>query len=284
MARLKHWIGAKLQQAGRPRTLYYLYFSTVGRLRIRVLCNNFFFAVFGNAFVIAAVQKDYNLHTPFNYLVVNLAISDIYVFVFSLPLIVFNECFSWPFGEVFRFSVFRSFSAIFHARFFFVFAGVSIGTMVTLSYERYRAVVKPLLRRLTHKFAKGLIIVIWVLSYILFALPKSFMYELSIGHGMLHCDPVYRSLTVNIFMKIWLFIFILILPCAFICWCYNRGYAHTHARSSVNWWCMPITWFSQVPRKEKRENDEDSFHNGLCLHYLLFSVQRSAFLESVPWI
>lgn len=94
--------------------------------------------------------------------------------------------------------------------------------MVTLSYERYRAVVKPLLRRLTHKFAKGLIIVIWVLSYILFALPKSFMYELSIGHGMLHCDPVYRSLTGNIFMKIWLFIFILILPCAVICWCYNR--------------------------------------------------------------
>lgn len=139
------------------------------------------------------------------------------------------------FRRSFSLKRFSKFFCHFSRPLFFVFAGVSIGTMVTLSYERYRAVVKPLLRRLTHKFAKGLIIVIWVLSYILFALPKSFMYELSIGHGMLHCDPVYRSLTGNIFMKIWLFIFILILPCAVICWCYNRGYAHTHARSSVNW-------------------------------------------------
>ena len=65
----------------------------------------FFLGVSGNFFVIFTVYKDSRLHTSLNYLVVNLAISEICVFFFSLPIVVFSECFAWPLGDFYcRFS------------------------------------------------------------------------------------------------------------------------------------------------------------------------------------
>lgn len=173
----------------------------------------FCFGVFGNVFVVVTVCKDSKLHTPFNYLVVNLAISDMCVFLFSLPIVVFSECFSWPLGEL---------ACSFSRPLFFVFTGVSVATMVALSFERYRAVVKPFELKLTHKMAKQAIVAIWVLSYILFGLPKSFFYELSNAKGILQCDPVFRNLIIRIFMNTWHFICTLILPCTVVCWAYSR--------------------------------------------------------------
>ena len=171
------------------------------------------FGVSGNAFIIATVLRNSKLHTPFNYLVVNLAISDICVFVFSLPIVVFSECFAWPLGDSF---------CLFSRPLFYVFSGVSVATMVTLSFERYRAVATPLAPKLTYEVTKRLIVVIWVLSYIFIGLPKSFMYELSTVNGVLKCDPMYRTLTLHLFMNIWIFIFTLILPCTVVCWSYSR--------------------------------------------------------------
>ena len=105
----------------------------------------FCFGVSGNAFIIATVVRNSKLHTPFNYLVVNLAISDICVFVFSLPIVVFSECFAWPLGDSF---------CHFSRPLFYVFSGVSVATMVTLSFERYRAVATPLAPKLTHELTK----------------------------------------------------------------------------------------------------------------------------------
>ncbi|XP_078367438.1 somatostatin receptor type 4-like [Oculina patagonica] len=173
----------------------------------------FCFGVFGNVFVIVTVCKDSKLHTPFNYLVVNLAISDMCVFFFSLPIVIFSECFSWPLGEL---------ACRFSRPLFFVFTGVSVATMVALSFERYKAVVKPFDLKLTHKMAKQATVVIWALSYILFGLPKSFFYELSTAKGILQCDPVFTKLTLLIVMKTWIFIWTLILPCTVVCWAYSR--------------------------------------------------------------
>lgn len=95
----------------------------------------FFLGVFGNFLVIFIVSRDSKLHTPFNYLVVNLAVSDTFVLLFSLPIVVFSECFSWPFDE---------FLCKLSRPSFLIFTGVSVCTMVALSFERYQAIVHPL--------------------------------------------------------------------------------------------------------------------------------------------
>lgn len=185
----------------------------------------FFLGVTGNFLVIFTVYKDSRLHTSFNYLVVNLAISDICVFFFSLPIVVFSECFAaWPL---------RDFYCRLSRPLFSVFTGVSVGTMVTLHFERYRAVATPLALKLTHKIAKRVIAVIWVLSYALFGLPKSFMFELTTANGILQCDAIYTSTTIPILIKTWRLICTLFIPSTGVCWTFKQpSYVHTQARSS----------------------------------------------------
>lgn len=168
---------------------------------------------FGNFFVIFTVCRHSKLHTPFNYLVVNLAVSDMCVLFFSLPLVVFSECFSWPFGKL----VCRLSRPL-----FLVFTGVSVSTMITLSFERYRAVVKPLAPKITRKNALWIIVVIWIVACFMFGLPRSFVFGLTTEKGILQCDPVRKSFTINTVTKILRIIITLIAPCIAVSWAYTR--------------------------------------------------------------
>ena len=173
----------------------------------------FCLGVFGNIFVICTVWKETKLHTPFNYLVINLAISDLGVFFVSIPIVVFSECFSWPLGEL---------ACRFTRPLFLVFTGVSVCTMVTLSYERYRVVVRPLAPKLTRKIAVWIIGLIWVLSYPMFGLPRFFMFGLTTKKGILQCDPVGKSFGHQIAVNSWRIIFVLIVPSIAVSWAYIR--------------------------------------------------------------
>jgi hypothetical protein len=173
----------------------------------------FCFGVFGNVFVICTVCKETKLHTPFNYLVINLAVSDLCVFVFSVPIVVFSECFSWPMGEL---------ACRFSRPLFLVFTGVSVCTMITMSYERYRAVVKPLAPKLKRKLAVWIIGLIWILSYPIFGLPRFFVFGLTTEKGILQCDPVGKNFIYRMATKILRIICVLIVPSIVVSWAYIR--------------------------------------------------------------
>lgn len=54
----------------------------------------FLFAFIGNIFVIATVCRNRNMHTVTNYFLVNLAVADILVAVFCLPMTLLDNLFS----------------------------------------------------------------------------------------------------------------------------------------------------------------------------------------------
>lgn len=173
----------------------------------------FCLGVFGNVFVICTVYRETKLHTPFNYLVINLAVSDLCVFFVSIPIVVFSECFSWPLSEL---------ACRFSRPLFLVFTGVSVCTIVTLSYERYRAVVRPLAPKLTRKIALLIIGLIWILSYPIFGLPRFFMFGLTTEKGILQCDPVGKTFVYHMAVNSWRIVCVLIVPSIVVSWAYIR--------------------------------------------------------------
>ena len=173
----------------------------------------FCLGVFGNVFVICTVYRENKLHTPFNYLVINLAVSDLCVFFVSIPIVVFSECFAWPLGEL---------ACRFSRPLFLVFTGVSVCTMITLSYERYRAVVRPLEPKLTRKIAARIIALIWISSYPIFGLPRFFMFGLTTEKGILQCDPVGKNFVYHMAANSWRILCVLMAPSIVVSWAYIR--------------------------------------------------------------
>ena len=173
----------------------------------------FLLGVSGNVFVILTIYKQSKLHTPFNYLVVNLAISDICVLFFSLPVVIFSECFRWPLGEI---------GCLLLRPSFLVFTGVSVFTMMALSFERYRAVIKPLAPKMTPKIGLRVTILIWLLACLIFGLPRSFVFGLTEEKGTLQCDPVVKNVILRAVTKVWRIFSTLIAPSIVVCFAYIR--------------------------------------------------------------
>ena len=167
----------------------------------------------GNIFVIATIYRKSSLHTPFNHLVVNLAISDVCVFLFSLPVVVFSECFPWPLGEL---------ACRLSRALFLNFTGVSVCTMMVMSFERYRVVVTPLATKMTPKGALLVIVLIWILAILFFGLPKSFLFGLTTNKGILQCDSVVKEKILDIVVDIWGIFTTLLSPGIVVCCAYTR--------------------------------------------------------------
>lgn len=122
------------------------------------------FGIFGNCLVVVAVKKKRSLRSTTNYLLVNLAISDIITLVFAHFGILqsFIKLKNGVFADILC-KVFISFNVPCTAIF------SSIFTVTVIAIERYHAVVRPMrsgirLRRETIKYA---VIVIWVLAMLL---------------------------------------------------------------------------------------------------------------------
>lgn len=114
-------------------------------------------AVVGNAFVLWIVATSRRMRTETNYLIANLAISDIIIGLFSIPfhfqaallqrwLLPRFMCAFCPFVQV-------------------VSVNVSIFTLTAIAVDRYRAITIPLKARLNSRLtARALISVIWAVS------------------------------------------------------------------------------------------------------------------------
>lgn len=102
----------------------------------------FLWSFIGNVLVIAVVYWNKNLRTSFNYLIVNMAVSDLFVPLAAVPLQIFestrdrrNEWFAkGPFGE-----------ALCKLSFFLVdiSPGVSVFSLVIIAFNRFFAIAYP---------------------------------------------------------------------------------------------------------------------------------------------
>lgn len=127
----------------------------------------------GNVLVIRIVHKTREMHTTTNYLLANLAVSDV-ITIFIYPLYVSSYLYGY---------LNDGFAAIFACKFLVltqISAMVSALTLTVLAIERYHAILKPFRRDLflNNGNIKRAIAFVWVLS-IVFTFPEFFLQERS---------------------------------------------------------------------------------------------------------
>lgn len=165
----------------------------------------FLVGMVGNAVVCAAVIRRKRLRTSNNIFTFNLAFCDLLIVVIFVPtqMAAFENNQNWPLGH---FACQLAYITI------PLCLSASIMTLVTITFDRYRAIAHPMKPRLTMKTVKITLAVIWVASFLI-VLPLVFVAgEIRPAPDQVYCDETWpEGPYKNIY---WLFIFFIeyILP------------------------------------------------------------------------
>ncbi|CAF3991612.1 unnamed protein product [Rotaria sp. Silwood2] len=148
------------------------------------------FTVCGNILVLYAIQTEKNLRTVSNLFILSLALADLAVGLFVMPLSAAHIIAGrWPFSSV----ICKMWLSI-----DYVASTASIFNLVLLSLDRYWAVVYPLryLRKRTRRRATGFILIVWFIAS-LWAPAVIFWSYIAPQHSDIiksnECDTAFRS-------------------------------------------------------------------------------------------
>ncbi|XP_042285209.1 neuromedin-U receptor 1-like [Thunnus maccoyii] len=134
----------------------------------------FMVGVLGNALTCTVILRYRVMQTPTNYYLLSLAVSDLLVLLFGMPLELYDMWQNYPFllGEV---------GCYFKTFLFETVCFASILNVTALSVERYLAVVHPLKVKhmTTRAHVKRVIIMLWVLSMVC-AVPNTSLHGISV--------------------------------------------------------------------------------------------------------
>ncbi|TKS77967.1 G-protein coupled receptor 74 [Collichthys lucidus] len=116
----------------------------------------FLLCMVGNILVCLIVLKNHRMRTVTNLFILNLAISDLLVGIFCIPItLVDNLITGWPFSN----SVCKMTGFVQG-----VSVSASVFTLVAIAVERFRCIVYPLQPKPTVRVAKAAIVLIWLLA------------------------------------------------------------------------------------------------------------------------
>ena len=172
------------------------------------------FGICGNLLVCIAIASSKRLHTVGNIFIFSLSVADLGVLLVCLPLVILNTDvhYSWPFGEI-GCKILLPLTDVFY--------GVSIGSIVGISFHRYRMIVHCMSRQLTGRKAKFMVVLIWIFSYLLFVLPLHFVVELKTVKGKDSCQaiwirPLHRQLHVIFVTTLFYILPLAIILCTYL--------------------------------------------------------------------
>ncbi|XP_006138330.1 neuromedin-U receptor 2 [Pelodiscus sinensis] len=195
--------GPKRSHLFLPMTLVYALIFVVG--------------VMGNLLVCLVILTHRNMKTPTNYYLFSLAMSDLLVLLFGMPLEVYEMWSNYPF-------LFGPVGCYFRTALFETVCFAAVLNMATLSVERYRAILHPFRAKLesTRKRARRIITVLWILS-VLFSLPNTGTHGIVLQHfpngtlvpGSATCTVVVPMWIYNCIIQVTSFLFY-VLPMAVI--------------------------------------------------------------------
>ncbi|XP_070301925.1 neuromedin-U receptor 2-like [Salvelinus sp. IW2-2015] len=165
----------------------------------------FLLGVSGNLLTCTVISKHKKMCTPTNLYLFSLAVSDLLVLFFGMPLEIYDlwQNYPFPFGEgVCYFKIFLFETVCF----------ASILNVTVLSVERYIAVVHPLKTRYvaTNKHAKHVISAVWVLSLVC-AIPNTSL------HGIYYLnlpEKVAESAICSLIGSPWIYNLVILITTA----------------------------------------------------------------------
>ncbi|XP_001508714.2 neuromedin-U receptor 2 [Ornithorhynchus anatinus] len=171
-----------------PMTLVYMLIFVVG--------------VIGNLLVCLVILKYRTMKTPTNYYLFSLALSDLLVLLFGMPLEIYEMWSNYPF-------LFGPVGCYFKTALFETVCFASILSVTTVSIERYIAIIHPFRAKLesTKRRALKILIVLWIFS-ILFSLPNTGIHGIQL-HYFPNGTQVPGSATCTVVKPMWIYNFII---------------------------------------------------------------------------
>ncbi|XP_053723824.1 neuromedin-U receptor 2-like [Synchiropus splendidus] len=154
----------------------------------------FLTGLIGNLLTCAVIAKRKKMRNPTNLYLLSLAVSDLLLLVFGMPLEIYDlwQNYPFPFGEA---------GCYFKTFLFETVCFASILNVTALSVERYIAVVHPLKTRYlsTNQHAKQVIGIVWVVSMIC-AIPNTSL------HGIFFLpDRLEESAICTVLTPLWIY-------------------------------------------------------------------------------
>lgn len=148
----------------------------------------------GNLLTCTVIAKHKKMRNPTNLYLVSLAVSDLLVLLFGMPLEIYDlwQNYPFPFGEG---------GCYFKTFLFETVCFASILNVTALSVERYIAVVHPLKTRYlsTNQHAKRVITIVWVVS-MLCAIPNTSL------HGIFYLpERMEESAICTVLKPLWIY-------------------------------------------------------------------------------
>ncbi|XP_036270164.1 neuropeptide FF receptor 2 [Pipistrellus kuhlii] len=135
---------------------YYLHHAQVAAVFIISYFLIFFLCMVGNTVVCFIVMRNKHMHTITNLFILNLAISDLLIGIFCMPITLLDNIIAgWPFG-----STMCKISGLVQG----ISVAASVFTLVAIAMDRFRSVVYPFKPKLSIKTAVVIIVIIWVLA------------------------------------------------------------------------------------------------------------------------
>lgn len=158
----------------------------------------FLVGVSGNLLVCLVILKHRNMRTPTNYYLFSLAISDLLVLLFGMPLEVYEMWSNYPF-------LFGLVGCYFKTALFETVCFASILNVTTVSAERYAAILHPFQAKMksTRRRALRIIIALWLLS-VLFSLPNTSIHGIVLQYFPNHTE-VPGSATCTVVKPMWIY-------------------------------------------------------------------------------
>ena len=184
--------------------------------------------IIGNSLVVYVVIKHKQLQNITNVFIANLALSDIGLCVFSLPIqLHYQLTDNWVFGSGLCRVVFAAFAMPMY---------VSTITIMLIAFDRYWIIVYPLRQRMTFKMAIILIFITAVVSLLLSVPVMYFSTLYTVNDSFLkihrtYCIEAWPVFAARVFYSILMFIFQFVLTLILTAIIYSRIYIKLKQRN-----------------------------------------------------
>ena len=225
----------------------------------------FILGTVGNAVVCIAILKRKGLQNSCNMFTFNLAFHDLILVIVYVPtqMIVFENCYHWVVGGFMCYLVYTILPLSF---------SVSIGTLMAITADRYRAIVFPVRAKLSRKTVKLIVAAIWVVSVVT-ALPLVFVMTIFSPYpGIEYCMEAWPSPIASEAYWVSMFVFQYLLPLCIIAVLASIT-AYTLRKNSLPV-AMETCAQSEVFRKtlKKRAKQTQRITNMLIALVLLYAI------------
>ncbi|XP_035671443.1 neuropeptide FF receptor 2-like [Branchiostoma floridae] len=189
----------------------------------------FIVCVIGNSLVCLVIAKIPRMRTVTNFYILNLAVGDLLVGIFSMPFtLADNIIMGWPFGYVM--CKLSSAATV-------ISAGASVFTLIAIAVDRFYAVIHPNEPKFTSEHNGVVIAIIWALA-VIFAIPQVVVMDtrpyVSADDNSTYtlCVETWPNYFKREIYTVLLFVILYMLPLCII------GYLYLRVGFKV--WCRPV--------------------------------------------